>query len=998
MTSILKFTEKFNEAKLLYIIENYYTIFPEENNQKIKKELKHKDENINNDDFDWNTYQYNILKKYYEKSNNGEIEVEYYQNNEKGRYYVKDGLGMSSFSRIIRHTISYDYAIDIDIKNSSPSILLNMIEDVNKTLNENKIESVYLKEYINDRDKFLNELIDFKQINKKDAKSLYISIMNSKYIKEEDYDKYPDSFINFYKEQKEICKRFKIIFKDEYEESKKIKDEKLKSKNIEKKYVNYDGSFMSHLLFNKENQILECVLKVCYNNNINVYMIQFDGLAFDKNNNKSRLLKECSELVLEELGYKIEFDFKELDDRIKIDEKEINYYINCVELKKYIGNDKTRISLYEIIMNIGNNVSLIEYQIILKGIYNILNDINGTFFYMRRWLKNSEFKTTDEELNMEIIIYKNNISQTDKRININTLIKLMEKKIKEQEKQKKKEEKNKKDKENEFTEEEEEINNFLKLNLLNADNMMKYIFNLKQNEFMWILESQVEKCCIDKEYSNFYCYDNGKWYNHAEKIFKYIKDDVYNLFFEKLEKIKPKLEKKEITYYTRQINLLKEPSYQKKILECSMTEDFTKKTNIKFDENPYILGFDNGVLDLTTGLFRDFKYDDFISMSTGWNYEFNEDRTPKYDEDKKKELLEYLHSMFRTDSQKETLEYLYHIYASTLNGLTYRKMFIFTGSATKGGGSNGKSLLNTNHCKVLGSYALDSPKNELLFSTSIGPCPELVEHEKKRIWRYREPNSGKIFNTEFIKSMCDGTHSMNARNCFSNKSKIYLSGTMICECNEAPPYPEKNFAGIDRMRVVPFETIFTDGTRVKPNNENIFPINSKYTSEWFFEHRMEWLSILIPYSIYLLKTPLEFNVFTPQRIIEASNVYLSNSNKIIKWFANNYKKSKDKKDINGKIIVLKLNELYNEFLLSQAYKDLSKRERSDINYHDFIKIFSDFEDYREEYKVKYKEPITDEGKVKNMEHFRNILKGYEIIEDNISINILNSTNDFDEEI
>jgi hypothetical protein len=183
----IKFVEKFDEAKLLYIIDNYYTLFPKENSEKIKNELNYKNKYSKNGgevEFDWNTYQYYNLKKYYERSKNGEVEVEYYQNHGRGRYYAKDGVGMASFSRIIRHTISNKFALDLDIKNSSPSILLNLI----KKTGDKTIKTKYLEDYIQNRDKFLDELMKNNGMDRKDAKSFYISVMNSKFIKNEDLD------------------------------------------------------------------------------------------------------------------------------------------------------------------------------------------------------------------------------------------------------------------------------------------------------------------------------------------------------------------------------------------------------------------------------------------------------------------------------------------------------------------------------------------------------------------------------------------------------------------------------------------------------------------------------------------------------------------------------------------------------------------------------------------------------------------------------------------
>ena len=41
------------------------------------------------------------------------------------------------------------------------------------------------------------------------------------------------------------------------------------------------------------------------------------------------------------------------------------------------------------------------------------------------------------------------------------------------------------------------------------------------------------------------------------------------------------------------------------------------ETELDFNSNPFLLGFDNGVYDLQNELFRPYKFDDYITMKTG---------------------------------------------------------------------------------------------------------------------------------------------------------------------------------------------------------------------------------------------------------------------------------------------------------------------------------------------------------------------------------------------
>lgn len=81
--------EYFDEAILRYIYDNYYTLFPRES--KIKEERVEsifKKTGETKKDFDWNTFQYNSIKKILDKSKNGVIEIKYIQKDGEGLILV----------------------------------------------------------------------------------------------------------------------------------------------------------------------------------------------------------------------------------------------------------------------------------------------------------------------------------------------------------------------------------------------------------------------------------------------------------------------------------------------------------------------------------------------------------------------------------------------------------------------------------------------------------------------------------------------------------------------------------------------------------------------------------------------------------------------------------------------------------------------------------------------------------------------------------------------
>jgi P4 family phage/plasmid primase-like protien len=143
------------------------------------------------------------------------------------------------------------------------------------------------------------------------------------------------------------------------------------------------------------------------------------------------------------------------------------------------------------------------------------------------------------------------------------------------------------------------------------------IFKLREHDFF---------------YSNdeWYMYKDHKWGIdiHGTSIRKLISTDLFELFAKKIsdnnilygssnitdeEKEEIKKKNKTITELTKKV---KTTSYKENIMkECK--ELFTNNDYIKkFDSNPFLLGFTNGVFDLKKGELRDGRPEDFIQMNT----------------------------------------------------------------------------------------------------------------------------------------------------------------------------------------------------------------------------------------------------------------------------------------------------------------------------------------------------------------------------------------------
>jgi phage/plasmid-associated DNA primase len=149
-------------------------------------------------------------------------------------------------------------------------------------------------------------------------------------------------------------------------------------------------------------------------------------------------------------------------------------------------------------------------------------------------------------------------------------------------------------------------------------------------------------------------------------------DSDSNLTSEEKEKEKKKFE--EITKSLNDIMIkLKTTPFKDNIMkECK--ELFYERDFInKLDENPYLIGFENGVYDLKKMEFRDGEPEDYISMSTKNNYvEYDENNEQNYD------IMQFLKQVVSIFNVRE---YVLKLLASHLQGLNAEEKFrIWTGS------------------------------------------------------------------------------------------------------------------------------------------------------------------------------------------------------------------------------------------------------------------------------------------------------------------------------
>jgi len=343
--------------------------------------------------------------------------------------------------------------------------------------------------------------------------------------------------------------------------------------------------------------------------------------------------------------------------------------------------------------------------------------------------------------------------------------------------------------------------------------------------------------------------------------------------------------------------------------------------NIKFDDDPYMLAFNNKIYNLKTHKFLnndDVAYDLYIKTTTGYNW-------VNFYNQSKVEKLEKLIESILTD--KEVRDYYLCALSTGLFGEQVENLFVATG-----GGGNGKSLLNGLMLKAMGNYGYKLPASVLLNEIKPGGDPQVAHLDKKRFVLSQEPGGRKKACMSTIKELT-GDKTMNSRLLHSNKCGINLCLTLFMECNELPKLDEVNDAVQRRIRAILFGSKFlpADIFDTYEDKTGVFLGNDEYKSDEFQNDFRQALIIILmkQWKVYLdnnKKLPT-----LPEKCKKLTADYLAVSDDIYEWFSQFYEKKVEINEKKEPINFIDISNIWNKFYYSAFFNNLPKSDKRNYN-------------------------------------------------------------------
>nr|VAV82195.1 DNA replication protein [Guarani virophage] len=268
----------------------------------------------------------------------GFIKVKYFHSDkleDTGRVYAEKGRSLQSFKKAIRAFINNGINLDIDMKNSHPTLITQYCK-------KNKILCPFLDDYVRRREKRLEDVMVFHKISRDQAKELILRLcyLGSYKIPNDDGTSYKPKktleFLEKFKEEAEIIAD--RIAKKEKELYAKIKD------NDDCK--NKKAVILSVLAQQLEHSCLMEMYNFFTSKKIRVSTLCFDGMLINGiNGNISDLLRECENFVYEQINYKINLEEKPMEHKLKFEVPIFSDYVDSdsdcqIKLFELVGKNK----------------------------------------------------------------------------------------------------------------------------------------------------------------------------------------------------------------------------------------------------------------------------------------------------------------------------------------------------------------------------------------------------------------------------------------------------------------------------------------------------------------------------------------------------------------------------------------------------------------------------------------------------------------------------------
>ena len=245
-------------------------------------------------------------------------------------------------------------------------------------------------------------------------------------------------------------------------------------------------------------------------------------------------------------------------------------------------------------------------------------------------------------------------------------------------------------------------------------------------------------------------------------------------------------------------------------LEIAAANDKLKDDGLRFDANPYLFGFPNGIYNLRTKEFRPGRPEDRVTKVVSYNYDPSA-TCPKMDK--------ALEEIFCGDRELIDAFWVHVGYMAT--GDVSERVIIFA----YGEGANGKNLVFRLVRFAFGPYAMTANASLLqqFDSRQKRISNETRDLKGTRLALIDEWPASTPADPETFKKLLGGGEEIRARNLHEKDVEFVPTHHLVVRCNERPIIKDESEASWDRIILWPFNARFdNDDPAARPRNVHLY--------------------------------------------------------------------------------------------------------------------------------------------------------------------------------
>lgn len=276
-------------------------------------------------------------------------------------------------------------------------------------------------------------------------------------------------------------------------------------------------------------------------------------------------------------------------------------------------------------------------------------------------------------------------------------------------------------------------------------------------------------------------------------------------------------------------------NYPQKSLLSNLQHIVTQISEDELDNDPYLLGVANGVVDLRTRQLCQPNASMLITKYTPIRY--NDQAPPP------KRWLQFLREIFAGDD--DLIEFVRRVIGYTLTGLTKEQCFF----VLYGNGANGKSTFINVLSHILGAYAQNTPFNTFEHGKETSAGNDLAKLNGARFVFTSEVNESSRFNAQRVKALSGGDK-ISCRFLYKDLFTYRPRFKVFMAVNHKPSVRDDSEGFWRRVRLIPFTQSFTGANADNQLEEKLFS-ESEAILAWCVKASMDYLKsgLTMPQSV-----------------------------------------------------------------------------------------------------------------------------------------------------